>query len=145
MSIWAKLLGACVVLGLLIVALAFWMDLYGVRRGCFAGSLDQADYQAARDYYAQAGSAISSHNYGAANDMLDIALSKLGDAYQLGRAQDETDDLVVAAKAAVQRSEFKLAAGMKQEALSHRLYLFQRKTRLSGLCHAIAKRWHLTA
>ena len=141
MSIWTRILAGGVVLVLLAAGLAFWMDLYGIRRGCFASQLDQANYQSARELYAQAGGAVASRNYGTANDMLNLALSKLGDSYQLGRAEDETDELVTAAKAAALRSEFQIAAQMKLEAMSRRLYLFQRKTRLSGLCHAIAKRW----
>jgi hypothetical protein len=143
MSVWTKVIAGGVVLGLLAAGIAFGMDLYGIRRGCFAGSLDQADYEAARDSYVRANGAMSSRNYGAANDMLDMALSRLGDAYQLGRAEDETGELVLAAKSAAARSEFQIAASMKREAMGRRLYLFQRKTRLAGVCHAIAKRWHL--
>jgi hypothetical protein len=138
---WTKVIAGGVLIGLIAAGLAFGMDLYGVRRGCFAGALDQADYEAARDSYVRASSAMSSRNYAAANDMLDMALSRLGDSYRLGRAEDETGELVSAAKSAAARSEFQIAASMKREAMGRRLYLFQRKTRLSGLCHAIAKRW----
>jgi hypothetical protein len=144
MSIWAKVIAGVVVLGIAAAGLAFGMDVYGVRRGCFAHPPDQADFEAAQDSYIRANAAITSHNYAAASDMLDVALSRLGDAYQLGRADDETVELVSAAKAAAVRSEFQIAAEMKREAMGRRLYLFQRKTRLSGLCHDIAKRWHLT-
>ena len=144
MSVWTKVLAGVVVLGVLVAGLAFWMDLYGIRRGCFASGLDQVVYESARDSYVRANQAISSHNYAAANDMLDMALFKLGDAYQLGRAEDETGELVLAAKAAAARSEFQIAASMKREAMGRRLYLFQRKMRLSGLCHDIAKRWGLS-
>lgn len=143
MSVWPKVIGGIVLLGVLAAGFAFGMDVYGIRRGCFAGPLEQADYESARDSYMRANSAMSSHNYAAANDMLDMALSRLGDSYQLGRVEDETGELVSAAKSAVARSEFQIAASMKREAVGRRLYLFQRKTRLSGLCHAIAKRWHL--
>jgi len=40
MSIWTKILIACVLQGLLAAGLGFWMDLYGIRRGCFASQLD---------------------------------------------------------------------------------------------------------
>jgi len=143
MSVWTKVIAGGIVLGLLAAGIAFGMDLYGIRRGCFAGPLGQADYEAAQDSYARANSAISSRNYAAANDMLDMALSRLGDSYQLGRAEDETVELVSAAKAAAARSEFQIATEMKREAMGRRLYLFQRKTRLSSVCHAIARRWHL--
>jgi hypothetical protein len=143
MSVWIKVIAGVVLLGVLAAGLAFGMDVYGVRRGCFAGALEQSDYEAARDSYARANGAMSSRNYAAASDMLDMALSRLGDSYQLGRAEDETGELVSAAKSAAARSEFQIAASMKREAVGRRLYLFQRKTRLSGLCHAVAKRWHL--
>ena len=144
MSIWAKMLMGGAILAVLAVGLAFWMDLYGIRRGCFASSLDQAAYESARELYGRAGSAITARNYVAANDMQNLALSRLGDAYRLGRAADETDEMVTAAKAAVAQSEFQIAAQMKQGALEQRLYQFQRKTRLAGLCHDIAKRWSLS-
>ena len=144
MSVWTKVIAGGLLLAVIAVGLVFWMDVYGIRRGCFAPALDQAGYESARDLYGQASGAMSSRNYAAANDMLDMALSRLGDAYRLGRAGDETVELVSAAKAAAARSELQIAAQMKLEAINHRLYLFQRKTRLSGLCHEIAKRWHLT-
>jgi len=141
MSIWVKILLGILVLGLLVGGLAFWMDLYGIRRGCFAGQMDQARYQSAWDLYAKANNAVGSHNYAVANDMLDMALSRLGDSYQLGRGADETGEMVTAAKAASSRSEFEVAARLKLEAMSRRTWLFQRKTRLAGLCHAIKRRW----
>lgn len=141
---WTKVIAGIVLLGVLAAGIAFGMDVYGIRRGCFAGALEQADYEVARDSYVRASAAMSSRNYAAASDMLDMALSRLGDSYLLGRAEDETGELVSAAKAAAARSEFKIAASMKLEAMSRRLNLFQRKTRLSGICHAIAKRWGLS-
>lgn len=143
MSIWAKIVTGCAVLVLLAAGLAFWMDLYGVRRGCFASGLDQAAYESARDLYGRAGNAIAARNYVAANDMQDMALSRLGDAYRLGRGDDETDEMVSAARSAARQSEFQIAAQMKQGALEQRLYQFQRKTRLSGLCRSVARRWQL--
>ena len=143
MSIWAKLLSVCVLLGLLVVALAFWMDLYGIRRGCFASRLDQARYQSAQSLASEANGAIASKNYAAANDMLDLALSRLGDTYQLGRAADETGEAVLAAKSAAARGEFQIAARIKSDVMVRRLGLFQRKTHLSGLCQAVRKRWSL--
>ena len=143
MSVWTKVVAGCVVLGVLVAGLAFGMDVYGIRRGCFASGLDQANFESARDSYVRANAAISSRNYAAAGDMLDAGLSRLGDAYQLGRAEDETGEVISAAKSAAARSEFQIAASMKKEALGRRLYLFQRKTRLADVCHTIAKRWHL--
>ena len=141
MSIWTKILAGLVLAALLVGGLAFWMDLYGIRRGCFAGPLDQVRYQSALDLYSKGNEAVGSHRYAAANDMLDMALSTLGDSYRLGRGADETSEMVTAAKAAAARSEFEIAARLKIEAMSRRVWLFQRKTRLSGLCRAVAKRW----
>jgi hypothetical protein len=143
MSIWVKILLGILVLGLLVGGLAFWMDLYGIRRGCLAGPLDQVRYQSAQDLYAKANEAVGSHRYAAANDLLDMALSTLGDSYRLGRGADETSEMVMAAKAAAARSELEIAARLKIEAMSRRVWQFQRKTRLSGLCRAVAKRWGL--
>src|ERR1043165_571984 len=115
MSIWVKILLAGVLLAFLAAGVGFWMDLYGIRRGCFASQLDQARYQAAWDLYSKANTAIGSRNYAAANDMLDMALTQLGDTYRLGRGADETEEVVTAAKAAAARSEFEIAARMKQD------------------------------
>lgn len=141
MSIWVRVSIGAFLLALLAAGVGFWMDLYGIRRGCFASQLDQARYQAAFDLYSKANTAIGSRNYAAANDMLDMALSQLGDTYRLGRGADETEEVVTAAKAAAARSEFEIAARMKQDVMSRRTWLFQRKTRLSKLCHAVARRW----
>jgi len=141
MSIWVRVLIGGFLLALLAAGVGFWMDLYGIRRGCFASRLDQARYQAAFDWYSKANTAIGSRNYAAANDMLDMALSQLGDTYRLGRGADETEEVVTAAKAAAARSEFEIAARMKQDVMNRRSWLFQRKTRLSKLCHAVARRW----
>src|SRR5690242_10061498 len=103
MSFWTRVLAGVVILGVLAAGFAFWMDLYGIRRGCFARPLDQAAYESARDSYIRANGAISSGNYAAANDMLDMALSRLGGSYKLGRAEDETGELVSAAKSAAAR------------------------------------------
>ena len=144
MPVWTKVIAGVVALGVLAAGLAFGMDVYGIRRGCFARTLDQTNYESARDFYIQAGRAISSRNYAAASDMLDVGLSRLGDAYQLGRGEDETGEVISAAKSAAAHSEFQIAAQMKREAMGRRLYLFQRKTRLADVCHAIARRWGLS-
>jgi hypothetical protein len=143
MSIWTKILAGVVLLGLIGAGIAFWMDLYGVRRGCFATGLDQAQYQSARDLYVRANRAVAARNFIAASDLLDMALIRLGDSYRLGRAADDTGEVVFAAKAAAARTEFEIAARLKLEVMNRRLYQFQRKTRLSGLCRDVARRWHL--
>lgn len=141
MSIWTRILIGGFLLGLLAAGVGFWMDLYGIRRGCFASNLNQARYQSALDLVSKANTAMGSRNYAAANDMLDVALWQLGDSYRLGRGADETEEVVAAAKAAAARSEFEIAARMKVDVMNRRTWLFQRKTRLSQLCHAVARRW----
>jgi len=143
MSIWAKIVLSGIVLAVLVAGLAFWMDLYGIRRGCFASRLDQVSYESARALYEQANRAIASKNYSVANDMLGLALTRLGDSYQLGRAEDDTSEAVTAAKAASARAEFEVAARIKSEVMSRRLALLQRKMRLSEICHAAARNWGL--
>ena len=142
MPIWLKLIAATVLLGLLAAGMLYRMDAYGVRRGCFAAEPDQARFQAARDLQARAGEAIRSHNYAAANDMLDLALSGLGDRYLLGHRKDETAETAAAARAVAQ-SQPEIAARMKYDVMTRRAGMFQRKTRLSAYCHDMARRWRL--
>ena len=143
MSIWAKLLAGMVLLGLLAAGTLLWTDVYGIRRGCLAPPPDQARLDAAGDLNIRAFEAIGSKNYAAANDMLDMALSRLGDDYAVGRHRDETIDMVAAARAAAANSQWEIAARMKYDALNGRINHYRRKIRLSGLCHDMAHRWHL--
>jgi hypothetical protein len=143
MSVWVKILVAGLVLGLLAAAAGFWMDVYGIRRGCFASPLDQARVQLATDLYARANGAVGARQYRVANDMLDKALSILADSYQLGRGTDETQEVVRAANTASARSEFEIAARMKLDVMSRRIWLVQRRSRLSQVCHEVARKWHL--
>jgi hypothetical protein len=96
----------------------------------------------ANDLYIQAFEAIGSKNYAAANDMLEMGLSRLGDDYAVGRHRDETVDMVAAARAAA-NSQLEIAVRMKYDALNRRIWLYRRKIRLSELCHDMAHRWHL--
>src|SRR5258705_1247820 len=123
MSIWVKILIGGALLALLAAGLGFWMDLYGIRRGCFASQLDRARIQSAGDLDARANTAIGAHHYAEANGLLDRALFVLGDTYQLGRAADETVEVLEAAKSAVARSEFEIAARMKLDAMGRRVWL----------------------
>ena len=143
MSIWAKLLAGMVLLGLLAAGTLLWTDVYGIRRGCLAPPLDQAKVEAASDLNLHAFEAIVSKNYAAANDMLDLALSRLGDDYAVGRHRDETVAIVAAARAAAANSQLEIAARMKYDAMKGRIGLYRRRIRLSGLCHDMAHRWHL--
>jgi hypothetical protein len=143
MSIWVKILAAGVVLGLLAVAAGFWMDVYGIRRGCFGSPLDRARVQFATDLYARANNAVGARQYKVANEMLDKALSILADSYWLGRGPDETQEAMTAANSAAARAEFEIAARVKLDVMSRRIGLVQRKARLSQVCHEVARRWHL--
>jgi len=143
MSIWAKLLAGMVLLGLLAAGTLLWTDVYGIRRGCLAPPPDQAKLAVANDLYIQAFEAIGSKNYAAANDMLEMGLSRLGDDYAVGRHRDETVDMVAAARAAAANSQLEIAVRMKYDALNRRIWLYRRKIRLSDVCHDMAHRWHL--
>jgi len=105
--------------------------------------LDPAKVEAASDLSLHAYQAIESKNYAAANDMLDLALSRLGDDYAVGRHRDETVDMVAAARAATANSQLEIAARMKYDAMNGRIWHYRRRIRLSGLCHDMAHRWHL--
>lgn len=143
MSIWVKILAAGALLGLLAAGAGFWMDVYGIRRGCLASPLDQARTQSAWDLYSKANEAFGAHQYVAANGMLDEALERLGDSYQLGRGKDETVQVVAAAKSAQARSEFEIAARMKLDVMARRTWLVQRRARLYEVCHQIFRHWGL--
>jgi len=143
MSGWARLLLGVVLFAVLLVGLGFWMDVYGIRRGCLAPRFEQVNYQAAQDLAARANTAMSSRNYAAANDMLDLALVRLGENYQLERAAHDTGEAVAAAKAATARAEFQIAARIKAEVVTRRLALLQRKVHLSELCRDLITNWRL--
>ena len=143
MSIWVKLLAGMVLLGLLAAGALFWIDVYGIRRGCLAAAPDQARLEAAGDLTFQAYTAMGTKNYAAANDMLDLAMNRLGDDYAVGRHRDETVDMVAAARAAAAGSQMEIAARMKYDAMSQRIVLYRRRIRLAELCHGMAHRWHL--
>jgi len=141
MSIWVKILLGGFLLAVLAAGVGFWMDLYGIRRGCFASHLDRGRIQSALTLNLQANTAVAAHQYAAANGMLDEALSTLGDSYRLGRDKDDTEEVVTAAKAAAARAEFEIASRMKLDVMSRRAWLVERKQHLADLCRAVARRW----
>jgi hypothetical protein len=62
----------------------------------------------------------------------------LGDVYQMaGADQDDTGMALEAGRAEAKRSEFQLAAQIKQSAMATRLSSFRRKQHLSERCRAI--------
>lgn len=99
---------------------------------------EDTQYRAAADLADQANRAISSRNYSTASDLIDMAISKLGNAYQLpGNSHDDTDMTLEAGKVEMARSEFQLAVRMKQSAIEQRLSMFRRKQHLSERCQSI--------
>ena len=109
--------------------------------GCRAVSgADQGQYDAATDLSARANSAISSGNYSSASDFLDMAIFKLGHAYDTGLSADDTGLLLQAGQDKASHLDFKLAARMKQSALQTRLAMFRRKAHVSERCHALLRR-----
>jgi hypothetical protein len=97
-----------------------------------------AQYRAAEDMFSQGNKAFSGRNYSTASDLFDMAASKLGDVYQMtGAGQDDTGMALAAGRVAAARSEFQLAAQIKQSAMATRLANFRRKQHLSGRCHGM--------
>ena len=120
--------------GALAVAMVLVLDVNGIRRGCLARNLNRDAYRTAADLRDQARRAIASRNYTSANDMLDLALSKLGDSYRLGYHPDNSEEALLAAKSAVARSEVKIATEFKSGALNARLGQFENKARIWEYC-----------
>ena len=109
--------------------------------GCrTVSAADQSQYDAAMDFSARANSAISSGNYSSASDLLDMAISKLGQAYETGLLADDTGLILQAGQDKASHLDFKLAARMKQSALQARLSMFRRKAHVSERCHALLRR-----
>ena len=99
---------------------------------------EETQYRAASDFAGQAGKAISSRNYSTASDLIDMAISRLGDSYQLpGGERDDTEMTLEAGKAEMARSEFQLAVRMKQSVIQTRLSMYRRKQHLSERCQGI--------
>ncbi len=99
---------------------------------------DDAQYDAAEEAFGLASKAYNAHSYSTASDLFDMAASKLGNIYQMaGAGPDDTAETLEAARAEAARSDFQLAAQIKQGALQTRLSLYRRKQHLSQRCHAI--------
>src|SRR5260221_12026896 len=59
--------------------------------GCRAvPAADQDRYDAAMDLSVQANNAIASGNYSSASDFMDMAISRLGNTYEVGSLADDT-------------------------------------------------------
>lgn len=99
---------------------------------------DDAQFRVAEDMFNQGNGAFSARNYSTASDLFDMAAAKLGDVYQMaGPGQDDTGMALEAGRAEAKRSEFQLAAQIKQSAMAARLSSFRRKQHLSERCHGI--------
>jgi hypothetical protein len=99
---------------------------------------EQKSYDDAVELSARADSAISAGTYSTASDLLDVAVSRLGNAYVTPlAATDDTDLVIEAGRDKASRFDFQLAARMKQGALHTRLSMFRRKAHVSERCHAL--------
>ena len=98
---------------------------------------DDAQFRVAQDMFSQGNQALSARNYSIASDLFDMAASKLGDVYQMTGAPDDTGMALAAGRVAAARSEFQLAAQIKQSAVLTRLASFRRKQHLSERCRDI--------
>jgi len=105
-----------------------------------APAADQGQYDAAIDLSARANSAIASGNYSSANDLMDLAISKLGRAYEMGSTEDDTGLILQVGQDKASHLDFTLAARMKQSALQTRLSMFRRKADVSERCHVLLRR-----
>jgi hypothetical protein len=103
-----------------------------------APQADDAQFRVAEDMFNQGNKAFSARSYSTASDLFDMAAAKLGDVYQMaGGGEDDTGMALEAGRAEAKRSEFQLAAQIKQNVMAVRLSSFRRKQHLSERCHAI--------
>ena len=100
---------------------------------------DQARYDAAMGLFARANGAVSSAHYSIASDLLDMAISKLGNVYEGAGADDDTGLMLQAGRDKAVHFDFKLAARMKQSTLYTRLSMFRGKARRSVRCRSLLR------
>jgi hypothetical protein len=101
---------------------------------------DQSRYAAALDLSERADSVLSSGNFSTASDVLDMAIAKLGSAYETALSADDTGLVLEAGRDKASHLDFKLAVRMKQSVLQSRLSMFRRKAQVSDRCHALLRR-----
>jgi hypothetical protein len=141
MSIKNKAIAGGVVVIVLAIAGAVLLKAGQLSRACTAVTeADQRNYDAARDAFERANMALSSRNYSTANDLMDMAISNLGYAYGAEPGQDDTDTVMAAARDVVARSDFQLAAHMKQDVVRARFAQFQKKASIAHRCHSVLKK-----
>ena len=105
---------------------------------------EQKSHDDALELSVRADSAITAGNYSTASDLLDVAVSRLGNAYVTSlAATDDTDLVFQAGRDKASHFDFQLAARMKQGALHTRLSMFRSKADISARCHALLRRIHI--
>jgi hypothetical protein len=105
---------------------------------------ERKSYDDAMELSARADSAVTAGNYSSASDLLDVAVSRLGNAYvTVSAATDDTDLVLQAGRDKSSHFDFQLAARMKQSALHTRLSMFRSKADISARCHALLRRIHI--
>jgi hypothetical protein len=123
------------------IALAAFFYLGDLRRACTpVPDRDQRSYNTSMELFGRANEAFSSRNYPVANDLLDLAILSLGNSYATPSSVDDSGMVLLAARKEVARSDFQMAARMKQGALNTRLSLFRKKTEMARRCQAVLKR-----
>jgi hypothetical protein len=124
------------------ICLAIVLDVGNFRKACLATpGADRISYESAMELSGRAAGALKSRDFPVASDMLDMAIAKLGNSYQIGLTSDDTGMVILAAKDAVARSDFELAAQMKKNALDTRLIMFRKKARIGRGCYSLSKRF----
>jgi hypothetical protein len=101
---------------------------------------DQKSYDTSIELLGRANEAFSAHNYPVASDLLDLAILSLGSSYATPSPTDDTGAVLLAARNEAARSDFQMAARMKQGALNTRLALFRKKADFAQRCHSVLKR-----
>jgi hypothetical protein len=141
MSVRNKVIAGTVVILALAIGLAVFVDVGGLRRACMSvPDRDRNNYDTSMALSGRANEAFASRHYSVANDLLDLALLSLGDSYAAGSAVDDTGTMLVAAKTEVAKSNFQLAARMKQDVLNTRLSVYRKKTDIARRCQSVVKR-----
>lgn len=142
MSIRSTVIVGVVVLLAGAIGLAVLGDAGGWREVCQpASSSEQDDDKSAARLSVRAGSAIASGNYAVANDILDLALSELGNNYQTELSSDDTGTVLSAAKDAEARHELQVAVQLKKSVLDARLVMSRKKAHIARGCASIFNRF----
>jgi hypothetical protein len=142
MSVRGKVIAGAAILLAGAIGLAVLLDAGGWREVCQpVSSSEQDDDKSAAQLSARAAGAIATRNYAVANDILDLALSELGNSYQTELSSDDTGMVLSAAKDAAARHELQVAAQLKKSVLEARLVMSRKKAHIARGCASVFNRF----